>query len=99
MKAGPHPCRAKPPVSWRPVGGGSILPPPRHQKRGLGTGVLLIPPPRPPERGTSWPPCHPARQTEGPLASSDAWIFWLVVAAVLILFFAIDFFVGWVARP
>ena len=30
---------------------------------------------------------------------SNAWIFWLVVAAVLILFFAIGFFVGWVAHP
>ena len=26
---------------------------------------------------------------------SDAWIFWLVVAAVLILFFALGFFVGY----
>ena len=30
---------------------------------------------------------------------SDAWIFWLVVAALLILFFALGFFAGWVARP
>jgi hypothetical protein len=33
------------------------------------------------------------------LRLSDAWIFWLVVAAVLILFFAIGFFVGWMAHP
>ena len=33
------------------------------------------------------------------LRLTDAWIFWPVVAAVLILFFALGFFVGWVARP
>ncbi len=33
------------------------------------------------------------------LRLSDAWIFWLLVAAVLVLFFALGFFVGWVAHP
>jgi hypothetical protein len=33
------------------------------------------------------------------LRLSDASIFWLVIAAVLILFFALGFFVGWVAHP
>lgn len=33
------------------------------------------------------------------LRLSDSWIFWLMVAGVLILFFALGFFVGLVARP